>query len=81
VNGRLGVLTGYILGGGTMESSLIIDDILWDHLHIDEKQELLRRFLAQAHAGGGRKRLSHRCGTMPILSHLEPLVSEDQRAS
>ena len=68
--GRSGLLTGYIMPISDKQRTrcLLIEDILWGTLTVEERQPLLRKFLQKA-AGAGV-----RLATVPVLGYaaMEP---------
>lgn len=62
---RRGILTGYIMSilDEQRTKVLLLEDILWHQLQLDERLQLLRQFLAQAVSQGARM------ATVPVLGY------------
>jgi hypothetical protein len=64
---RRGILTGYVMPVLDREQTkcLLVEDVLWDELLIEERIQLLRQFLSQAVSSGARM------ATVPILGYAD----------
>jgi hypothetical protein len=67
VDGRSGLLTGYIMSISDKKQTkcLLIEDILWGSLTVEERQTLLKNFLKKAAAAGVH------LATVPVLGYAD----------
>lgn len=64
---RRGILTGYVMSilDPQRTKCLLMEDIFWDELHPEERQELLHQFLAQGASHGAQM------ATVPMLGYAD----------